>query len=225
MRITFTLLFAILISACSPSNEKNDLKRWKDHAANTTIIRDDFGVPHIYGKTDANAVFGLLYAQCEDDFKRIERNYTWAIGRLAEVEGEDQLLSDLRANLFMTKEEAIANYESSPEWLKKLCDAFADGVNYYLYTHPEVKPKLLTHFEPWMPMYFFEGSIGGDIESVSLRGIKEVYEPNSTVALNESHPDLDEPQGSNGFAISGKLTESGSAMLLINPHTSFFFRG
>lgn len=252
MRITFILFFTTLILACSPTKEENKLKRWKEHAANTTIIRDDFGVPHIYGKTDANAVFGLLYAQCEDDFNRIERNYTWAIGRLAEVEGEDQLLSDLRVNLFMKQEEAIANYEASPEWLKKLCNAFADGINYYLYTHPEVKPKLLTHFEPWMPMYFFEGSIGGDIESVSLRGIRQVYDSTSIIsetskkikpltgpipaspipAFNMEIPAqgrevafLEEPLGSNGFAISGKLTESGKAMLLINPHTSFFFRG
>lgn len=228
MRIIFILFFTALISACSPTKEENELKSWESHAANTTIIRDEFGVPHIYGKTDANAVFGLLYAQCEDDFNRVERNYTWAIGRLAEVEGEDQLMSDLRTNLFMTKEEAIANYEASPEWLKKLCDAFADGINYYLYTHPEVKPKLLTHFEPWMPMYFFEGSIGGDIESVSLRGIEEFYDSGKVIANNYSEyfqKELDEPQGSNGFAISGKLTESGKAMLLINPHTSFFFRG
>lgn len=225
MRITFVLFFVLLISSCDTSSKKNELKRWEEHAVNTTIIRDDFGVPHIYGKADANAVFGLLYAQCEDDFKRIERNYTWAIGRLAEVEGESQLYSDLRANLFMTKEEAVANYEGSPEWLRKLCDAFADGVNYYLYKHPEVKPKLLTHFEPWMPMYFFEGSIGGDIESVSVQGIKQFYEPDNSVAINESQSAVEEPQGSNGFAISGKLTESGKAMLLINPHTSFFFRG
>lgn len=208
------------------------MKRWKEHAANVTIIRDDFGVPHIYGKSDANAVFGLLYAQCEDDFSRIERNYTWAIGRLAEVEGESQIYSDLRANLFMTKEEAISQYESSPDWLKGLCNAFADGINYYLRTHPEVKPKLLSHFEPWMPMYFFEGSIGGDIESISVKKIQELYDSTgkkiASGELAQSHEDIglnDEPQGSNGFAISGKLTESGKAMLLINPHTSFFFRG
>ena len=245
MRITFILFLVLLISACSPSSEEHELKRWKGHAANTTIIRDAFGVPHIYGKTDADAVFGLLYAQCEDDFSRIERNYTWAIGRLAEVDGEGQLFSDLRANLFMSKEEAIANYEGSPEWLRKLCDAFADGINYYLHTHPEVKPKLLTRFEPWMPMYFFEGSIGGDIESVSLRGIQQLYDSTSGTSLRANAKqsgflhferdcfgrpslamtNLEEPQGSNGFAISGKLTESGKAMLLINPHTSFFFRG
>ncbi len=173
----------------------------------------------------------MLYAQCEDDFNRVERNYIWALGRLAEVEGEEALYGDLRANLFMTEDEAIRHYKNSPEWLKKLCEAFADGVNYYLYTHPEVQPKLLTHFEPWMPMYFSEGSIGGDIERVSTKGIKEFYEEKNILAFNsEPHkgeitPADNEPRGSNGFAISGKLTESGNAMLLINPHTSFFFRG
>ena len=226
--IYFALL--IVITACSTPQPQPEQSRWEAYAANTEIIRDDFGVPHIYGKTDANAVFGLLYAQCEDDFNRVEKNYIRAIGRLAEVQGEDALYSDLRARLFMTKEEAIQHYESSPEWLKKLCDAFADGINYYLYIHPEVHPKLITHFEPWMPMYFSEGSIGGDIERVSTRKIKAFYRDQLSLALNAGSDGPacladDESKGSNGFAISGKLTESGNAMLLINPHTSFFFRG
>ena len=171
------LLFAaiLIFISCSPSPQ-TEVEQWEAQAENITIIRDDFGVPHIYGKTDADAVFGLLYAQCEDDFNRVEQNYIWATGRLAEVEGEDALYSDLRAKMFMTEEEAEANYENSPEWLKELCDAFADGINYYLHTHPEVKPKLLTRFEPWMPMYFSEGSIGGDIERISTRKIKSFYE-------------------------------------------------
>lgn len=199
-------------------------------AEKVTIIRDDFGVPHIYGKTDADAVFGLLYAQCEDDFNRVEQNYIWATGRLAEVEGEAALYSDLRAKLFMTEEEAKANYEKSPDWLKKLCDAFADGVNYYLETHPEVQPRLLTHFEPWMPMYFSEGSIGGDIERIRTNRIKAFYESGMEVPKMElkelEKKEMEaEPQGSNGIAISGELTQSGDALLLINPHTSFYFRG
>jgi len=223
-------LFLIASAACSTEQPQTELARWEKHAANTEIIRDDFGVPHIYGKTDANAIFGLLYAQCEDDFNRVERNYIWATGRLAEVEGETALYSDLRARLFMTKEEAIKNFESSPEWLKELCVAFADGVNYYLHTHPEVQPKLLTHFEPWMPMYFSEGSIGGDIERVSTQKLQEFYEGTPTASLAPVHNGLirltdNDPRGSNGIAISGKLTTSGNAMLLINPHTSFFFRG
>ncbi|MFC1555032.1 acylase [candidate division KSB1 bacterium] len=220
----------LVFAACSVQEQPAELARWEEQAERIEIIRDDFGVPHIYGKTDADAVFGLLYAQCEDDFKRVERNYIWAIGRLAEVEGEGELYSDLRARLFMTKNEAVQLYESSPDWLKKLCDAFADGINYYLYTHPEVKPRLLTRFEPWMPMYFSEGSIGGDIERVSVRGIREFYDKQQTGGQKEFNDNPDraadnEPRGSNGIAVSGKLTESGNAMLLINPHTSFFFRG
>lgn len=230
MKMLPVLVMFILFSCKSESQSITDLEHWRAQADNVTIIRDDFGVPHIYGKTDADAVFGLLYAQCEDDFNRVEQNYIWATGRLAEVEGEEALYSDLRAKLFMTQEEAIANYEKSPAWLKRLCDAFADGVNYYLETHPEVKPKLLTHFEPWMPMYFSEGSIGGDIERISTRKIKAFYESGMEIPEEENlrfkkEEEMAEPQGSNGIAISGKLTKSGNALLLINPHTSFFFRG
>ena len=222
----FLLLIAFLFSCKSEKSELSDIDRWKTQAERITIIRDNFGVPHIYGKTDADAVFGLLYAQCEDDFNRVEQNYIWATGRLAEVEGESALYSDLRAKMFMTEEEAKENYNKSPKWLKELCNAFADGINYYLCTHPEVKPRLLTKFEPWMPMYFSEGSIGGDIERVSTRKIKAFYEGEDSKRFNPEVKTLQtEPAGSNGIAISGKLTASGNPILLINPHTSFFFRG
>ncbi len=228
----YLLVFLLLaLTSCKSEPElQTESQRWRTQAEQITIIRDDFGVPHIYGKTDADAVFGLLFAQCEDDFNRVEQNYIWATGRLAEVEGEDALYSDLRAKLFMTEDEAKANYDQSPQWLKKLCDAFADGINFYLETHPEVKPKLLTHFEPWMPMYFSEGSIGGDIERIRTNTIKAFYESGMEVPKMElqelEKKELEvEPQGSNGIAISGELTQSGDAMLLINPHTSFYFRG
>ena len=228
MKIIAPLLLLFLLS-CS-QQESTEIEKWKAQAENVTIIRDDFGVPHIYGTTDADAVFGLLYAQCEDDFNRVEQNYIWAIGRLAEVEGEKALYSDLRARLFMTKTEAIANYEKSPDWLKELCNAFADGINYYLHTHPEVKPKLLDRFEPWMPFYFSEGSIGGDIDRISTREIESFYTGDMEIPKMEEfeiqkREGTKEPQGSNGIAISGKLTQSGNTMLLINPHTSFYIRG
>lgn len=221
------LIFLFVLASCAPESE-SELDQWKRQAENVTIYRDDFGVPHIYGKTDADAVFGLLYAQCEDDFRRVERNFTWAIGRLAEEKGEEQLYSDLRARLFMTEEEARAYYASAPDWLKALCQAWADGINYYLYTHPEITPSVIKRYEPWMTMYFTEGSIGGDIERVSTDQIKAFYDGTTTAERNEKSPHqypLEEPQGSNGFALSGKMTASGNTMLLINPHTSFYFRG
>ncbi len=213
--------------APSASSVDSELERLAARAAKVTIIRDDYGVPHIYAETDADAVFGLLYAQAEDDFPRVERNYYWALGRLAEAEGESALFSDLRARLFMTTDEAIAVYESAPDWLKELCIAFADGLNYYLATHPDVEPLVLARFEPWMPMFFFEGSIGGDIEQIPLAGIEAFYGENRSVdaAVAAALPADYEPRGSNGFAIAGEHTRSGDAMLLINPHTSFYFRG
>jgi acyl-homoserine lactone acylase PvdQ len=223
---------ALLLLACahdSPATLDPELARLAERAENVTIIRDDFGVPHIYAATDADAVFGLLYAQAEDDFPRVERNYYWAIGRLAEAEGESALYSDLRARLYMSTDEARAAYDAAPAWLQELCDAFADGLNYYLATHPAVQPKVIEHFEPWMPMYFFEGSIGGDIEKIPLPGIQAFYGGESSLpasaAVSISEQPDDEPRGSNGFAIAGEHTRSGNAMLLINPHTSFYFRG
>lgn len=225
-------LLLLLLTTCreAPSIDSlSEAERITARTANVEIIRDDFGVPHIYGKTDADAVFGLLYAQCEDDFNRVEQNYIWATGRLAEVEGESALYSDLRANLYMTEEEAKAALKESPAWLQELCVAFADGVNHYLASNPEVKPRLLTRFEPWFPMLFSEGSIGGDIERVSTRKIGAFY-GDEKQQLSQLHDGLirlrdDEPRGSNGFAIAGDRTASGNAMLLINPHTSFYFRG
>jgi acyl-homoserine lactone acylase PvdQ len=233
--VTYFLFFALLFAGCTAPPEESapavdpEIARLQARAANVEIIRDDFGVPHIYAKTDADAVFGMLYAQAEDDFPRVERNYIWATGRLAEVEGEEALISDLRARLFMTVDEAKAAYASAPQWLKDLCDAYADGLNWYLHTHPEVEPALLTRFEPWFPMFFSEGSIGGDIEQIPLDGIKALYGGESPAEGLQSNiaprPEFTEPSGSNGFAISGSRTESGNAMLLINPHTSFYFRG
>ena len=220
----FLFLLLFFVAACSQEQAvDSEFERLKARAANVTIIRDDFGVPHIYAKTDADAVFGMLYAQSEDDFNRVEQNYIWATGRLAEVEGESALFSDLRARLYMTTDEAKAAYAAAPEWLRVLCDSFADGVNWYLMSNPDVKPRLLTKFEPWMPMFFSEGSIGGDIEQIPLDGIRAFYGGEISVASDDRA--FKEPGGSNGFAISGDLTESGNAMLLINPHTSFFFRG
>jgi acyl-homoserine lactone acylase PvdQ len=228
-KTTLLLLLLLALGSCQQdraSADNAELRRLEARAQNVTIIRDDFGVPHVYAKTDADAVFGMLYAQSEDDFNRVEQNYIWATGRLAEVEGEDALYSDLRARLYMTEDEARNAYDEAPDWLKALCDAFADGTNFYLLTHPEVTPRLLTRFEPWMPMYFSEGSIGGDIEQIPLDGIRAFYGAGDPAAdIVAPLTALQEPRGSNGFAISGELTESGNAMLLINPHTSFFFRG
>jgi acyl-homoserine-lactone acylase len=262
MKKLISFLIALSVFACTPEGPPTqEVSAWEERASNITIRRDDWGVPHIQGATDSDAVFGLMYAQAEDDFNRIETNFLFSQGRMAEAEGEGEIWSDLRMKLFIDPEEMRALYLESPEWLQALMDAWADGLNYYLHTHPEVTPKVITRFEPWMALTFSEGSIGGDIERVNLAQLEAFYgsqgedrvalaqeragdvprassaygnEPGYAKAvesglaivpaLAEAQGDASEPTGSNGIAIAPANTVNGNSLLLINPHTSFFFR-
>ena len=162
-----------------------EIARWHREADLVAIIRDDWGIAHVYGKTDSDAVFGAIYAQAEDDFNRVETNYINAMGRLAETEGESKVYQDLRMKLFIDPVSLKKQYSESPQWLKKLMNAWADGLNFYLSMHPEVKPRVITRFEPWMALSFSEGSIGGDIERVNLNQLEAFYGkgPNIHLAL------------------------------------------
>jgi len=215
----------VVVSSAFASVSGAELARWQRQAANVSIVRDNWGIAHVTGKTDADTVFGAIYAQAEDDFNRIEVNYLNSLGRLAEAEGESAVWSDLRQKMFINPDDLKGKFSASPAWLQKLMTAWADGLNFYLAKHPEVKPRVLTRFEPWMALSFSEGSIGGDIESISLRGIAAFYGktniPDSAVAANDL---FKEPAGSNGFAVAPSNTTGKHALLLINPHTSFFFR-
>jgi acyl-homoserine-lactone acylase len=205
-----------------------DAERWQDTAKRVTITRDDWGIAHVHGASDADAVFGMIYAQAEDDFPRIEANYLTSLGRTAEAEGEQAMWQDLRARLYVSEPELKAYYAKSPAKMQALMNAWADGLNYFLATHPEVKPRVLKRFEPWMALSFTEGSIGGDIERIDLDALRDFYAPSRQTAIEPRVTDqalLDkEKQGSNGIAIASGLTRDGHALLLINPHTSHYFR-
>src|SRR3984957_16920669 len=222
LKAAVLVVVAGLIAPCHAQSTPSDRTRWAGEAKNVSIVRDDWGIAHVYGKTDADAVFGMIYAQCEDDFNRVETNYLNAMGRLAETEGEGKVYQDLRMKMFIDPEDLKKEYVASPEWLRKLMDAFADGANFYLATHPKVKPRVIHHFEPWMALSLTEGSIGGDIERVDLKKLEAFYGGHRTVA--EAYRPDPEPGGSNGIAIAPSNTVGRHALLLINPHTSFFFR-
>ncbi|WP_430418651.1 penicillin acylase family protein [Phenylobacterium sp.] len=219
MRLIPLTLALSLLAGAAWADETAD---WKAQAARISIVRDDWGIAHIKGKTDADAVFGMAYAQAEDDFNRVEMNYLTSLGRVAEAEGAKAVWQDLRMRLFIDPADLQAKYRESPAWLRALMDSWADGLNYYLATHPQTKPKVLTRFEPWMALSFTEGSIGGDIERISLSELEAFYGGTRTAALPEFA--FKDPPGSNGIALAPKVTKDGHALLLINPHTSFFFR-
>jgi acyl-homoserine lactone acylase PvdQ len=219
------LAAAVCISTAACA-QNPDAARWQRQAQNITIIRDDWGIAHVYGKTDADAVFGMIYAQAEDDFNRVETNYLTSLGRRAEAEGEARIYDDLRAKMYANPDSLRAMFARSPEWLKTLMVAWADGLNFYLTKHPAVKPRVITRFEPWMALSFSEGSIGGDIESISIPRLRAFYGKDASAASQPEEPrneDL-EPRGSNGIAIAPSNTVNGNSLLLINPHTSFYFR-
>jgi len=221
------LLVAAVSAAIAFQGAKNpDAARWEQRAKGITIVRDDWGIAHVTGKTDADSVFGMIYAQAEDDFNRVETNYLTNLGWSAQAEGESKVIQDLRQRLFIDTADLKKLYGESPAWLKELMNAWADGLNFYLYKHPEVKAKVIAHFEPWMPLCFTEGSIGGDIEKVNLQQLQAFYGKNAALpAAPQQQGDGDaEPRGSNGAAVAPSNTTGHHALLLINPHTSFFFR-
>ena len=132
---------AFFAAACGPqplAAADKDVTAWEQQAKGITIVRDDWGIAHVHGRTDADAVFGAIYAQAEDDFNRVETNFINSQGRLAEAEGEGEIYRDLRMKLFIDPADMKAQYQKSPEWLKKLMDSWAAGLNFYLYKHPGV---------------------------------------------------------------------------------------
>ena len=225
--MTITKLLCLLffpIQIMAQQTAIPEQQRWQQQAKQITITRDNWGIPHIKGKTDADAVFGLLYAQCEDDFKRVELNYIEKLGRLSEVKGAASLYDDLLIQLLIDSTAAKNDYNKAAPWMKKLLNAYADGINYYLYKNPAVKPLLLTHFKPWYPMLWTDGSIGAiSTSSITTADLKQFYGGDSSgLAAAKRDPDLQ--TGSNGFAFAPSITASGKAILYINPHVTFYFR-
>ena len=234
--LIFLLVFASIstarVVAANPKAERM--------ARSVTIYRDSYGVPHIYGPTDASVVFGLMYAQAEDNFWQLEEDYIRALGRASEIYGEKNLLDDLGQRLFEVERLAIAEYERASPRTRELCNAFAAGLNFYLARNPQVKPRLITRFEPWYIFAFdrlsFSVALGSNgLKLEELRtAIPELRQkqPKETATLRledlraaDVEREAESSTGSNMWVISRAKSASGHPMLLINPHVGFFGGG
>lgn len=185
-------------------------------AHSVTIHRDSYGVPHIYGPTDASCVFGYAYAQAEDNFWQVEDNYIQALGRAAEVNGEEALAADLLNRTLEITRLSVAEYKNASPHTRELCDAFVDGLNYFLERNPQARPRLITHFEAWQTIALMRF----EVYQFFVYETQDLHLEETRTAARQV--DNEASPGSNMWAIGPQKSASGHAMLFINPHVFFF---
>jgi penicillin amidase len=225
-------------------------------AGSVTIYRDKYGVPHVYGPTDYSVMFGFAYAQAEDNFWQIEDSYIQALGRAAEVYGESGTMtagggstsraldSDIINGQLGIARLAEEDYKKLGKQMQEICRATADGLNYFLEKNPQVKPRLITRFEPWHLLAFgrfaqyqlFVFRRLGFRPNELRASVQEVKAGGKITQLAPLPPEQEEEMiadaqteaaliGSNTWAVTPKKSASGHAMLFINPHQPFFGPG
>ena len=213
LRPRFTVLaLLILFSSCSQqSNSINIQEDWQLIAESVNIKRDHYGVPHIYGPTDAHVIFGLAYARAEDHFNLIEEQVIRAIGRQAEVQGVSGIHNDYVTRAFDFEGLSKKEYRDLSPENKAALDAYASGLNFYLSQNPEEVPLLIERFEGWHFLALYR-------RSWTSAGFSQigVFDDEVNRFLNEAA--VEPRKGSNMWAISPSKSGNQKTYLVLNPH-------
>lgn len=193
----------------APKTPAAQHRSWAAIAREVTIHRDEWGVPHVFGPTDASVVLGYAFARAEDEFERMERAVYVMLGRNAEVLGEPGLAWDRLVHAFEIPRRAQDEYQRLEPRLKVLADAWAAGVNLYL--EGQRGQRLIERFEPWHVV-----AQGYALHLHAAAAQLRTLDP-SLVPPEWS----DQVDGSNAFAVAPSQTAAGHPLLLINPHIDF----
>jgi acyl-homoserine-lactone acylase len=219
-----SLLLSLTLSPGNAAAQRGPdaaLLRQQKRAAAVTIIRDEWGVPHLYGKGDADVVFGLLYAQCEDNYWQLEESMIRLLGRAAELYGEGELSREAAVANWEVVAKAKKGYATAHPLVRRLCEAAADGVNYFLSRNPSVERRLLQRYEPWY--FLLQGPGSGNGHGLTEADTRRLMS-GAVQAPAEGWMEGME-SGSNAVAIGRQKSASGNPLLLINPHVAFFGGG
>ena len=208
MRAACLLVLALPVFA-----QPGDMQRWKKIASSVTITRDTYGVPHVECARDADCVFGFIYAQAEDFFWQIEDDYLRSLGRAAEIYGPAELDEDLFNRMLEISRKAEEQYKAGSPTAKLLTERIADGLNFYLATHPATKPRLLTRIEPWY------------VNAFALYATSQLFRGRRDGLQNSQVESAASVVGSNAWAIAPSRSAGRTSMLFINPHQPFFGAG
>ena len=205
MRI-FTILASILFLGCQSNPEGKELE-------NIRIVRDAYGVPHIFGDTDADVAYGLAWVQCEDQFITLQELMAACKGKLGEIKGKEGLVADFGIKFMGLQKIAHANYEKEVTGkFKEYLESFVAGINAYAELHKE--EVLIDGLFPITGQDVIVGYLLGNLE-VSHAGKDLAKILNGSLYQAK---EVEVPRGSNGIAISKKKTNDNKTYLAINSH-------
>lgn len=213
-----------------PQTPPLDLDRWTRAARerDVRILRDEFGVPHIYGKTDADVAFGLAYAHSEDDFETIQKVILSTRGRLAAVDGFEAAPFDYLVNVLGFMDDVEARYASEiPADVRALAESYAEGLNLFAAENP---PKVLPGWYPARGQDIVAGFVfrtpffyGFQRDLVELLA----DEPQRSISEGPSEqsfrpfPAPPIQMGSNAVAVAPSRSADGATRLLVNSHQPY----